>query len=66
MIKGKIEMIFEEDGAHVEVNVELDSGLAAKCFIIESLCQALQLNGNEKINALMCVALKDRIQEDSE
>jgi hypothetical protein len=64
MIKGKIEMIFDDDGAHINTDVELTNGLASKCFVIDSICDALQLKGEEKTNALMIVALHDKMKED--
>lgn len=64
MIKGKIEMIFDDDGAHINTDVELTDGLASKCFVIDAICDALQLKGEEKINVLMIVALHNNTKED--
>lgn len=64
MIKGKIEMSFDETGTHIDVDVELPGGMASKCFIIDALCQALHLEGNEKIEALSIVTIHEGMKEE--
>ena len=63
MIKGKIEMVCDGDNINVTTRVEITNGLASKCTIIDALCDALNLEGEEKIHALQAIALREVMEE---
>lgn len=58
-MKGTIKLTFTEEKVVVDTNLEIHKGTADKCFVIETVCRALQLEGGEKRAALLAVAAKD-------
>jgi hypothetical protein len=58
-MKGTINLTFTEDSVEVSTNLEIHKGIADKCFVIDTVCKALKLEGKEKRVALMSVAAKD-------
>lgn len=58
-MKGTIKLTFTEEHVEVDTNLEISKGVADKCFVIETICRALQLEGPEKRAALLAVATKD-------
>lgn len=62
---GTIKLSFTEENVVVDTSLEIHKGIADKCFVIETVCRALQLEGAEKRAALLAVATKDLFDSES-
>ena len=64
MINGTLKMTFDDNHVSVDTDIQLNGGTAAKCFILECVCKALELEGLEKTIALAAVASRKNASEE--
>lgn len=68
MIKGELKMTCTAENVDVQADLMITQGIADKAFIIDTVCQALQLEGAEKVLVLGVLAekAKDDFKEKGE